>query len=538
MSLKRDEDYDSDADAATSNKKSRLVEQQQAQIDDIDPLAIDCILGYLDVKSLYRFAFCSKHFSEVVTHEHVVRSAMISGGHANKTMSDVIDLALNKRNIFLPSPSRLLRLANGKCCENKLCTALVHHIRPGYGLFFCWDCLTGSTIAIKNSHKMLKNDRVARGEYSRKSYLLKRPYTDTAGERAGPIISYANQESSQDDIQNLLEEADETVSQERSASILKCLEQAAEDRRKLEYQASNAKHGRRIAKKEKVLQLAVTLKEMLSASASCTHYNDTLCSYREYHCSKANQPFLRFRCKFVDNKMKDFVVAPSKATKKKLKEVVNYIEETMEVVVESGFLDFSFLESDATVNVWESKLQEELRTHYSDVLMRVNDSMLNLIQQGRLSYALNELEDNPPQTRLRYEVQGIYAMTGWGGLFADIVMIKFADSIPPSLDNSYARGLAVFVYIDKRRRETKLDFSMYCDEASKRFRSMLPAAAEFVYFVKHEKAKKIHDPTPERQAQYTEANIDRWKRFGDHGLEMLEKRQFEDLLLPDEFRYM
>lgn len=535
MSLKRDEDYDSDVDAATSNKKPRLIAEQQAQIDDVDPLAIDRILGYLDVKSLYRFAFCTKRFSEIVTHEHVVRSAMISGGHANKTMSDVIDLALNKQNIFLPSPSRLLRLANGKCCENKLCTALVHHIRPGYGLFFCWDCLTGSTIAIKNSHKMLKNDRVARGEYSRKSYLLKRPYTDTAGERAGPIVSYASQDASQADIQNLLEEADKTVSQERSASILKCLKQAAKDRKELEYQATNAKHRRRIAKMKKVVQLAVTLKEMLStsSSSSCTDYTDTLCSYREYHFSKANEPFLQFRCKFVDNKMKDFVVAPSKATKKKLKEVANYIEETMEVVVESGFLDFSFLESDATVNVWESKLQEELRTHYSAVLMLINDSMLTLIQQGRLSYALNELEDNSPLICLRHEVRGIYAMTGWGGMFADIVMAKFADGIPPSLDKLYVRDLAVFVYIDKRRRETELDFSMYCDEASERFRAILPAAAEFVYFVKYEKANKIQDPTPERQAQYTEANIDRWKRFGDRGLDMLEKRQFEALILDD-----
>lgn len=41
----------------------------------------------------------------------------------------------------VPSPLRLLRIANGKKCE--FCREKnVNNIRPGTGAFTCWDCLT------------------------------------------------------------------------------------------------------------------------------------------------------------------------------------------------------------------------------------------------------------------------------------------------------------------------------------------------------------------------------------------------------------
>jgi hypothetical protein len=485
MSLKRDEDYELPA------KKPRL---SDAEFDDIDPLALDTLLAFLDVKSLFRFAFSSKRFGQIVTHEHVVRSALISGGHAKKTIAEVIELALKLKTIYLPTPLRLLRLANGKTCETQSCSALVNHIRHGYGLFCCWGCLVDRTMAITTmKHRMLKNERVARSEYSRKAYVLQRPYTDTTGERAGPIVSAAEKENEQR-IDTLLKEADDMWPQARTDSVLQCLEQATEDRKEIEERTRDRKKKRLDGKKAKAKEVAEKLKELVSEDCP---FKDTLCSYKEFlYVSKQNQPSIGFDCQFMDDQMKPLVVAPSKATKKKLTELAEYVKETAIVLQASGFLDFSFLEGDKEMNPWESALRGLLRDKIQPTvaLELIDQSMLKEILEGNLFAALKRFEND--YTRY-HRPNG-----NWAGVFVDIIMSNFADDIPSSLADKNARALADIIYIDIRStEEDSTDFTRRCSEAAEKFRTLLPIAEEFADHIK-DKARAANPTDEARQEEY------------------------------------
>jgi len=77
-----------------------------------------------------------------VTTPLVVRSAMIHGGLGKKSMEE-IHVLMSKHSMHVPSPLRLLRIANGKRCE--FCVkSKCNHVRPGIGVFACWDCVTKS----------------------------------------------------------------------------------------------------------------------------------------------------------------------------------------------------------------------------------------------------------------------------------------------------------------------------------------------------------------------------------------------------------
>ena len=70
----------------------------------------------------------------------VIQSALIHGGHAKKSMEELFALMKN-HSIHIPSALRLLRICNGKYCEFCL-QDKVNHVRPGFGVFACWDCVT------------------------------------------------------------------------------------------------------------------------------------------------------------------------------------------------------------------------------------------------------------------------------------------------------------------------------------------------------------------------------------------------------------
>lgn len=101
---------------------------------------IQTIMEYLAPADLLKFCFLSKEMQSFVSIAAVVRSALLSGGNAKKTVDELFSLIQNK-SIYPPSPLRLLRLVNGKVCEfcgkNK-CQA----VRKAYGVYACWHCTT------------------------------------------------------------------------------------------------------------------------------------------------------------------------------------------------------------------------------------------------------------------------------------------------------------------------------------------------------------------------------------------------------------
>jgi hypothetical protein len=197
------------------------------------PIPLDAMVNVMEMlppRSLYNIALTCKSLRQMVTTKMVVSSALIHGGNAKKTIEELYALMSN-HSMHVPSPLRLLRLANGKYCE--FCPAKTNHVRPGVGVFACWDCLvSGSnnrwnsygryhrnkksnsgdvklTKAWKTSwarygkkrsiyHTILHHPRVASKGYSSNHYFWLGHRTDVSGESIGPLAVW-------DDVDNLCE---------------------------------------------------------------------------------------------------------------------------------------------------------------------------------------------------------------------------------------------------------------------------------------------------------------------------------------------
>ena len=132
----------------------------------------------------------------------VVQSALIHRGNAKKTMEEMFKL-MKKHSIHVPSPLRLLRLANGKRCEfclKKSVNSLYQDLN--IGCFSCWDCLTKGEDPLTKAWKtswarywrnpiypsILNHCRVASRDKSKGRFLWIHDRTDAAGEKIGPIV--------------------------------------------------------------------------------------------------------------------------------------------------------------------------------------------------------------------------------------------------------------------------------------------------------------------------------------------------------------
>ena len=103
-------------DEKPAAKKHKDNVQSSHRLDALDSFVLETVFSFLDSRTLFNVAFCSKAIRARVTHEAVVRSAVLSGGVATKTIQRMTFL-LELRAIWVPSPLRLLRLVNGRSCE-------------------------------------------------------------------------------------------------------------------------------------------------------------------------------------------------------------------------------------------------------------------------------------------------------------------------------------------------------------------------------------------------------------------------------------
>ena len=201
------------------------------------------ILSYVnDVRTLRNFSLSSKHYYDGggIPVGTVVRTCLMSGGKAKKTMEKLYPL-IKKRSIHPPSARRLLTLATGIFCEYCKNTTMLYEknnyvkcVRDPYGLHVCWRCVTkrqrskrlskiGSSFRSNKFgyHCVLDHDRTAckkMGDrilddnsliserkwaldnnisvtsedsvFDLHNYMWKIPYTDSHGERAGPIMTH------------------------------------------------------------------------------------------------------------------------------------------------------------------------------------------------------------------------------------------------------------------------------------------------------------------------------------------------------------
>ena len=167
-------------DEKPAAKKHKDNVQSSHRLDALDSLVLETVFSFLDSRTLFNVAFCSKAIRARITHEAVVRSAVLSGGVATKTIQRMTFL-LELRAIWVPSPLRLLRLVNGRSCERgDLCcyrdpnNTLICYFVHGPGLFFCGGCYKGATT--ENSSEQVHED--CRFPYHCREDIQTNAYTD------------------------------------------------------------------------------------------------------------------------------------------------------------------------------------------------------------------------------------------------------------------------------------------------------------------------------------------------------------------------
>ena len=114
-------------------------QKQQTQEDKPMPIleadVLSHIANYLSRQELYVFIFTNKTLMSGLSVEVVIKSAMMTGGNAAKTIGEIQRL-MSTGSIYPPSALRLLCLTNGKRCE--ICGVnVVKHVRKGYGIMAC-----------------------------------------------------------------------------------------------------------------------------------------------------------------------------------------------------------------------------------------------------------------------------------------------------------------------------------------------------------------------------------------------------------------
>ena len=86
--------------------------------DDLCGGIIQVILSMVPTaRDLFHVSQCSKRLRSLITYEHIIRSAIVGGNnYAARSMDSLVNL-INQQLIYVPTPMRMLRIANGRCCE-------------------------------------------------------------------------------------------------------------------------------------------------------------------------------------------------------------------------------------------------------------------------------------------------------------------------------------------------------------------------------------------------------------------------------------
>jgi len=191
-------------------KKGALKSEEPTKDDDGSPpvvINVDAmvnVMEFLPPRSLYNVALTCKSLREMVTTKMVVQCALIHGGHAKKTMEELYNM-MSTHSIHVPSPLRLLRLANGKRCEfcnNKSVNSLYSGLN--IAAFSCWDCLAKGDDPVTRAWKttwsrywrnpvyraIFDHPRVAFRDKSKGKFLWIKDRLDAKGNKFGPIVRW------------------------------------------------------------------------------------------------------------------------------------------------------------------------------------------------------------------------------------------------------------------------------------------------------------------------------------------------------------
>jgi hypothetical protein len=542
-------------------KKSDESKPEEAEEEDVaiigfgnlDPLTYNVLFSFLDVKSLFRVTFCSKVLMRVVSHEHVVRSAVFSGGNVKYTMHAIVAL-IQKNSIVVPSPLRMLRLTNGRYCERgSECDAWrtakerkkVRAVRADYGVFFCSECVTSCTKHLSLTSPMLTHERALPSVYHcRKAYGMIDTFTDKAGERCGTLLSYEEyqQQYQQQQLGCMQHKARKVIETHIHAlenpwvykrpDIDRCFQQAKHDQETIEWQAQKERTSREsmaFAKKvERLKTLVELLRSFLTASVprgwdwDKTWIEDLLtCKYidpeRDYYHSK--RPCAFFSCPLVNKRMEPYGCSPSKGNKKKMKEIADQLGDEMQLLWSTRFHDFTFLSEDAEPEPLEYSLRVFFKDNYSfrKVLKcsAMDYQLMDLLRRNQLLRALKYVGKCYDSSNHTYSSNHKLFTSAKYGRFDEAFARAMVGSITNSTNSTDqstpmdqvdvdVKELAVTIWtvcntMSKKSPEDKNAYAKLYADASVRFAKMLPLAQEYVQFIRESsyEGAEQEDDSPE-----------------------------------------
>jgi hypothetical protein len=352
---------------------------------DIAPV----VFSFLAARDLYRFATCSKSFMTRLTHKDVVRSAIYNGGHAKSSLERIIPL-IKARSIWTPSPVRLLRVVNGRRCEHCL-LGRANMINKNYGVFFCWDCITGKGFTKSVSHNkkwspFLSHKRVAQGCFSSKSYLWMKPVKDAAGSKIGPLVHMHIMEqirNTNSTVDKYLETIDPIDPQAKNAEVIvqeydQCVDDAEQRLKEMTDQKMKATKEANDIRKAKSEDIVSTVSNLLGD----VPWKEEILGYSMQSVS-LKKICAVFSSRIAKTVLESYTNAPSTATNKKLKEAAGRISDAINTITSHGILNLDFLQESTDL------YQQTVLKHFKNdetrkrLLRYINLEDVQLIKEGK-----------------------------------------------------------------------------------------------------------------------------------------------------------
>ncbi|CAB9503793.1 expressed unknown protein [Seminavis robusta] len=338
-----------------SSKKSSNGQQQQDLPDffSVDLVATK-IFSFLDTKELYAMSKTSKYVRCLIRHEHVVRSALMHGGHAQQSMTNLVEL-VRHCSIWTPTALRLLRLCNGRRCEH--CNAArVNCVNKDYGLFLCWNnCITSNHFSKKVGMNkkwkpLVTHDRCAAATYSSTAFIFLHPFKDSCGDPAGPLITkvtmdkvLAKKTTLDKELEKLDQQRHEHAARhaEEIIATFENSQQEARDRKTEKEKAKEEARGNAIERKrENVKQFLSKLEAVVDDNAPWKQF---ALEHKETTVYTSACNTVQMKCSFTHEVVKDCLKAPSKATKKKIQGMKQQLEEGFNFIWENCLHNFEFM---------------------------------------------------------------------------------------------------------------------------------------------------------------------------------------------------
>jgi hypothetical protein len=291
-----------------------------------------------------------------VSYDLVVRNTvMLGGAHAMGNLRQILESWIQRQSIHAPSPLRLLRLVNGRKCERtSCCTRKTNTTR--LGLHICATCAKELTTRrswrerrFQYCESIINDDRV---DKTWGTMVLREPFhSNTSKDPVGPLVSYADIEAIMNEGLSLdsffQQKKYSTADNDVSQRLWQIYDEAGEDKEEVGSQWSDRREGKEKAKVDEVIDAVAQIKSTLKGSAK---------DYAmEYTVSNDGTQFsLSFG--ITHELTREIVHAPSKITKKKLRQIAASIDAAYPLAFAHGLHDFSCLS-------WHDPLQHAIRAN-------------------------------------------------------------------------------------------------------------------------------------------------------------------------------